>query len=412
MQRVATGCVAAALGLRLGAGFLEDAAWVGYLKAFSEASVVGGLADWFAVTALFRHPLGLKIPHTRILPKSKDRLGASLADFVTGNFLNRESVDRELARIDVAGHIGSFLAEHTESLSERAAEFVPRLFDALDDDGISRFLSGKIGGKLRETDFSPLAGRALETLTSGGKGSRVAGDLLRAAAAALQENQDVIVKFVRQKLPLPDHVEVLGISLPLPLEGVKGKLAQKIGEEIVKHLLRWVVEVEQDENHEIRLRIGGRLERVVRDLKSDPEMKVRVAHWRDELLANENVSDYVSDVWREAKAALLEDLADPQGGVRRQMEHALRGFGVRLRGDDPLRSQLNARLRPFLADAVCASASTCGRVMRETVHLWDAGEMADKLELEVGRDLQFVRLNGTLVGGLLGLLLHAMMSFF
>lgn len=395
MRRLATGCVLAAFIVRLVAAYLPESLWVDYLRAFTEAAVVGGLADWFAVTALFRHPLGLPIPHTRILPNSKDRIGASLSQFVVANFLNREVVARELDRLDLSAEGAEFLQKQADVIAGGAVKYLPRLLAALDDEDIGRFLESQLSDRIRTIPVAPLAGRLLDLLTSGGKEERLVDDLLKLSGDALRDNQDVLAGLIRKEIPIPDALSM-----------AKDKLAGFIAEEAVKRILRTLETVQNDPRHEIRVRIRERIARLAFDLRESPEMKARGEEMKKEVLSNPNVTVYAARIWAETKAALLTDAAHPEGELRRRLAAALRRAAAQVAGDASIRGRFNSALRSAALDIVSANAARFGKIIEDTVARWDGAELGRKLELEVGYDLQFVRLNGTLVGGLFGMALH------
>lgn len=410
MQHVATGCVAVAFAMRVGTGFLPDSTWVGYLRAFSEAAVVGGLADWFAVTALFRHPFGIPIPHTRILPKGKDRLAAALSDFVVSNFLNREVVARELEKIDLSAKGADFLEGKAAIFASHATEYLPRLLDALDDEDISRFIETQFTERLRKVNVAPIAGKLIELLTSGDKHVRVVSDVLKLAQDSLGENRDVLTTLIRKEIPIPDSLAVPMLPIAIPLGPVKDKLAGMIAEEAMKRILRTIEEVRENPDHEIRVRISERISRLAVELKESPEMLARGEEIKNEFLANPNVSDYAARIWSEIKTAVREDAARPDSHIRRHIADGIRRVAGQVKSDDQLREKFNAGMRTAALDIISGNATQFARVIEETVARWDGEELSRKLELEVGRDLQFVRLNGTLVGGLLGIVIHALVS--
>ncbi|MBI3300069.1 MAG: DUF445 domain-containing protein [Elusimicrobia bacterium] len=395
LRRLATGVLFAAFALRVAAAFLPDTVWARCLKAFCEAAVVGGLADWFAVTALFRRPLGLPIPHTRILPENKDRIGASLSRFVVGNFLNREVVARELERVDLSAKAAEHLELKAGAIAAGAAELLPRLLAALDDQDISRFLEAQFAARLRAVQVAPVAGRLLELVTSGDKAERVVDDLLKAGGDALADNHDVLERLIAKEMPIPD---MLGV--------VKDKLAGYVAREAVKRFQRAVEEVRADPAHELRARIRERVGRLAVELRESPEFLARGEELKQDFLANPNVAAWASKVWSELKDSLVADAARPDGEIRRRLEAALRRVAAQVKADEPLRAKFNASLRAAAADIVAGNAEQASRIIQETVARWDGEELGGKLEAEVGSDLQFVRLNGTLVGGLMGLALH------
>jgi len=404
------GCVAAAFALRIGAGFLRDCIVVAYLRAVSEAAVVGGLADWFAVTALFRHPLGLPIPHTRILPRSKDRIAKSLSNFVITNFLNREVLEHELAKIDLSAKGADFLQAKANAIATRATEYLPRLLSALDDEDISRFLQIQFANRLRTAPISPIAGRLIELLTSGDKHERIVNDLLKLGEDGLLENQDMLTDLIRKEIPVPDSFSVPRLPIAVPLGAVKDKLAGMIAEEAMKRIMRTIGQVRENPDHEIRTRIRQRIARLATDLQESPEMQARGEEIKTELLANPNVTAYAAQIWAEIKAVVLADASRQDSQIRKHLVNALWRATEQVKTDLQVREKFNAGLRSAALDIISDNAPQFARIMEETVGRWDGDELARKLELEVGRDLQFVRLNGTLVGGLLGAILHFLTS--
>lgn len=406
MRLLATTCVAAAFILRILLAFFPDTLLLGYLRAMTEAAVVGGLADWFAVTALFHHPLGLPIPHTRILPRNKDRIAKSLSNFVVANFLCRQVIEREFAAIDLTANAANYLEARAELIATRITEYLPRILGALDDQDISRLIHEQLTSRLHAVPLSRLTGSFIELLTSGDKHERIVDDLLKVGETALNENRDVLISLIRREIPIPDSFQLPKLSIPVPLGLVKDKLAELIAQETMKRVLRTIGEVRADRDHEIRARIRVRIARLAIDLKESPRLRARGEEIKEEFLSNPNVTTYAAQIWAEIKAAILADALRPDSQIREQIANTLRRASEQVKSDGQLRDKLNAGFRSAAVEIICENSPQVTRMIQETVSRWDGAELASKLELEVGRDLQFVRLNGTLVGGLLGALLH------
>ncbi len=407
---LAGGCVFACFGLRFVCEFFAHQPWVGYVKAFAEAAIVGGLADWFAVTALFRHPLGIPIYHTRILPNNKGRIAKSLADFVVGNFLTRDVIGRELAKLDLSERVATYLSSHAGKLAARATEYLPHLLNSLDDEDICRFLHEQFTSRLRAMPVTPVLGKLVEVLTAGDKHIRLTDDLLGVLGRALHANEDVIIAMIRREIPVPDALSLPKLPVAIPLGAVKDRLAELISIELVKRIQRNLEEVSKDPEHLIRQRLREHISKIASDLRSSPEIIARGEEIKDEFLANPNVSDYAKRVWEDIKTSLLRDASDVGGEFRRRMEAAIHRAASQLSNDPPLREKLNTGLQAALVDIATDNAPKFGAIIEETIRCWDGDELARKLELEVGRDLQFVRLNGTLVGGLIGIVIHSLFN--
>lgn len=410
MQRIATAAVAVAFMVLIGTLFMPDAGWVQYLRAFSEAAVIGGLSDWFAVTALFRHPLGLPIPHTRILPRGKNRIARSLSHFVVSNFLSREVVERELAKMDLSATGAEWIEAKSEDLASWATKYLPSVLLALDDEDITRFLETQFTDRLRNIPIAPVAGKLIELLTSGDKHERIVDDLLALGGESMDENRDMLINLIRKEIPMPDSFAIPGIPIALPIGSMKDKLAGLIAEEGVKRILRTIAEVRGNPSHEIRTRIQERISRLAADLKESPEMQTRGEEIKLEFLANSNVASYASHIWAEIKTVIEEDTASADSQIRKQIANGLRRAAAQIRADEAIREKFNTGIRVTALHIICDNTPQVSRIIEETVARWDGAELAYKLELEVGRDLQFVRLNGTLVGGLLGVVLHFVTS--
>lgn len=405
MKMIATSCVVGALGIRVGAAFLDDAVWVGYLRAMSEAAVVGGLADWFAVTALFRHPLGWKIPHTRIIPENKDRISRSIASFVSTHFLSKDVLQEQCAKLQPCMAIARLVNDNVHGVASSIVAFVPRFLDLLDHEKVDEMLRKNIAEKLGTVELAPLAGKVIDFFTQGSRSQVLINELLDALSDGLTANQDVIIEMVRRELPLPDQFA----GLPL-LATMKNALADKIGHAAMQRLLATVEEVRGDEYHVMRGRLLDRIAAMAERLREDAELQQKMAKWRDEWIAHPQTERQLGDFLTTVKLELKREVIASQAALHQVIVEILQSASQRFMADPVLCERGDEMLRPMIIKVVADSAPALENIIRETVQRWDGEELADKIELEVGRDLQFVRLNGTLVGALLGVLLHGLLS--
>jgi uncharacterized membrane-anchored protein YjiN (DUF445 family) len=377
--------------------------WLAWVRAFAEAAMVGALADWFAVVALFRHPMGIPIPHTAILRRKQPEIGRTLAGFVVGNFLGRDVVAGRLDRIDLAAAAARWLGANAEGLSDRACALIPWALSAADDEDIARLLHAQVVARLRDFPAAPLLGRLLGIVASGDKFEPVIHELLRIATDATRENREAIAAGIRREIPVPD--QVLGIPLLGP---VKDHLAGWVARRVVDRAETLLSAAAGDPGHPLRREFRLRLARFVADLADWPEYLARGEELKAELLANEAVAGFARAAWDEIKRGVVADLARPDSGLRRRVASWLGGFAAALERDASVRAKLNAALRGAIPEFIEAHRDEVRKLIEETVRAWDPGEMTAKLEDAVGRDLQFIRINGTLIGGCVGLALHAL----
>ena len=382
--------------------FEHRAGWIGFVRAFAEAAMVGAMADWFAVVALFRHPLGIPIPHTAIVRRRQSEVGQGLGNFIVENFLTREIISRRLEKLDLTGAATGWLLGHADSVADKVLGFVPRLLDALDDRDVARVVYSRLIEKAREIPVAPLLGRTLEILTSGEKHEAVLSQALHFADSLVTENREVIAGGIEKELPMPEKIG------PVSLVGVRRKLAHYVSGKVVTNVQRVLREVGENPEHELRARFGERLRRFVADLRESPEYLARGEAIKEEMLANAALHDYAAGVWGQLKAAVNADLAKPDSALRRHLVGLVRSVAGAIHEDQPLRGRLNDSLRAGALDFVEKNAADIGRLIEETVRSWNPDDLIEKLELEVGRDLQFIRLNGTVVGGLVGVLIHTL----
>jgi uncharacterized membrane-anchored protein YjiN (DUF445 family) len=366
--------------------------WLAPIRATAEAAMVGALADWFAVTAIFRHPLGVPIPHTAIIPANKDRIGRALGQFVQQNFLSPELVAVRLREAQPARRAGAWLAEpaNAHRASETVATVVAGLPDVLDDDEISAAVRHAIIERVRATPAAPLLARGLEVAIAEGHHQTMVNAVLARAGEYLDDNRDVLYERVRNESPW---------WLP-------GALDERIFGKIFRGAQRLVADVEADPNHELRGDIDIRLRELVQRLRTDPELAERVEARKEQLLDHPDVQAWAGSVWADVKDYLVRSARQPGSVLRSRFGAGLVGVGSRLR-DDPA---LQATVDGWVIEAVVAMATQYGAgaadYIAATVERWDPADTADRLELVVGRDLQFIRINGTVVGGLAGLLIY------
>ena len=395
MKVVATGLlVVMAAVFLLSRALQPQYPWLAYVKAFAEAAMVGGLADWFAVTALFRHPLGLPIPHTAIIPRNKDRIGEALATFLKENFLIPSVVARRMQRLDVAAAAGRFLqtpAGEGTRIRAGASRLIADIFDSLDDERLGGIIKGAISSRLRAMEVSPLLGHALASAINEDRHVPMLEAAIRWTARALDANEQLIREMVHKKA-----------NWILKLAGLEAKLADAI----VDGLRKLTAEMSTDPAHPVRIKVEEALAQLANDLQTRPETRARVEAIKEQLLDNKSVSLWLDALWQKGREAIVKAARNPDAVLAGKLGEVLKSMGGTLEKDVRIRAAINQFVRRATVGMAASYGGSIVKLVSETVRGWDARTVTARLEAAVGRDLQYIRINGTLVGGLVGLALH------
>ena len=368
-------------------------AWV---KAFAEAAMVGGLADWFAVTALFRHPLGLPIPHTAIIPRNKDRIGEALAAFLKENFLVPVVVARRMRGIDVAGAAGRFLktpASEGNRIRAGASRLIADIFESLDDERLGGIVKGAISTRLRAMEVSPLLGHALASAINEDRHVPMLEAAIRWMARALDANEQLIREMVHKKA-----------NWVLKLAGLETKLADSI----IDGLRKLTTEMSTDPAHPVRIKVEEALVKLANDLQTNPETRARVEAMKEQLLENRSVGLWLDTLWQKGREAIVRAARNPDAVLAGKLGEVLRAMGTTLEKDTRIRAAINQFARRAAVGMTASYGGSIVKLVSETIRSWDARTVTARLEAAVGRDLQYIRITGTLVGGMVGVILHAL----
>jgi uncharacterized membrane-anchored protein YjiN (DUF445 family) len=393
MKRLATGLLVAATVVFIVARIFEDdVSGLSYVRATAEAAMVGALADWFAVTALFKHPLGIPIPHTAIIPNRKDDIGRGLGTFVERNFLTAEVVTEKLQGTPMAARLGAWLAEpvNARRVGDQTATVLASVIDALQDDEVQDAIEGALAKKVRDTPAGPILGRGLDLVIADGRHQQLLSSILHRVAESLDANRDALRGRLGSESPwwVPDTVD------------------DRVFERLYGGVRRLLEDVADDPDHELRTHFDLRMQQLAEDLESSPEMQARAEALKEELLAHPSVREWSGTVWSDLKSTLLARAADPSSELRQRVEAGVAGFGARLRDDPSLQAKVDGWIVSAAGGLVEQSRAEVGELIATTVARWDPAESSRRIELQVGRDLQFIRINGTVVGGLAGLVIH------
>ncbi len=396
MKLVATGLLIAMAALFLASRLFEHIhPAIGFLKAFAEAGMIGGLADWFAVTALFRHPLGLPIPHTAIIPRNKDRIGDALAQFLRTNFLTLAVVARRMRRIDVAGAAGRFLADPDHGGAGRlrggASRMLADLLESLDDGRLGGMVKGAIADGLRALEVAPLLGQALAAAMKENRHLPLIDGLLNRASLILVSNEQLIRHMVHERS-----------GRILRWTG----LDEDVADAIIAGLNKLFADLADDPAHPLRQRVDEALADLSIKLQKDPALQERVASLKSEIVENPAMQTWIGGLWDQGREALLKAARDPDQAMAGRLGDLLRQLGGTLQSDEQLKSTINRFVRRATVGATASYGDSIVKLVSDTVRTWDAQKLTDRVEVTVGRDLQYIRINGTLVGGLVGLALH------
>jgi len=397
MKVVATGLLVVMAGVFVEARLFEPQyPWLGYVKSFAEAAMVGGLADWFAVTALFRHPLGLPIPHTAIIPRNKDRIGEALARFLQENFLIPRVVARRMEKLDVAGATGRFLqtpAGQATRIRAGASRLIADVFESLDDERLGGIVKTAISTRLRKSEISPLLGHTLASAINEDRHVQMLEATIRWSARTLQANEPLIREMVKKKA-----------NWALKLAGLDAKLADAI----INGLKKLTVEMSTDPAHPVRVKVEEALVQLANDLQTKPETRERVEAIKEQLLDNQSVNLWLDTLWQKGREAIVKAARNPDAVMAGKLGEVLKSMGTTLEKDQRIRIAINRFARRAVVGMAASYGSSIVKLVSETVRSWDAQTVTNRLEAAVGRDLQYIRINGTLVGGLVGLILHVL----
>jgi uncharacterized membrane-anchored protein YjiN (DUF445 family) len=401
MRHIATALLVLAALLYAAATLLapQHPAWR-YVAAFAEAAMIGGIADWFAVVALFRRPLGLPIPHTAIVPANKVRIGRELANFICDNFLATAQVLEKLRELDLAASIARWLAQpaHAERVAEHLGSLLRYAIEAFDDRRARRFLGELVMAQLAELDLSRLAGRVLDVLTAQGRHQALLDQVLQQVGEVLRDEQ------IQARIADAVAAEVKYLRY-VGLDAVAGQI---VARKMLAGVGRLIGEMGDDPEHELRQRFDRFMADYIARLKDDPQMHERGEALKQDILAHPALKAYLQAVWKDVIAWLQRDLAAPDSAVASRLRQATQGFGQRLQRDEAMRQWINDQVMAAAPPAIERYREDIRRYIAGRVDAWDTAELTRELERNIGRDLQYVRLNGTLVGGLIGLAIYSL----
>ncbi|PAT04273.1 DUF445 domain-containing protein [Corynebacterium sp. NML 150383] len=366
--------------------------WVGYVRAAAEAGMVGGLADWFAVTALFRYPMGLPIPHTAIIPNKKDQVADALSEFVSENFLNARTITQKVMEANLPQRVGTWLTRpaSAERVSQEVGDFTVRVVRGIDPADAEAFINTQLIDRLAEPTWGPPVGRALEGFIADGKAEPIVEDILAWSRAKLDGMEQSIVTLIDDRMPrwAPKFAKDL------------------VGEKVYTELVKFMAEVDRDPDHEARRAIRRQLSQFAQDLQFDSQMITRVEALKGDVMGSTAVTSAASSMWEQLADTIVANATDPQSMLRRKVADAAAEWGRKLANDPEVRASAEQKLEKVVHFAAENGADQIVGIIAETIQRWDGAEASDKIELMVGKDLQFIRLNGTIVGALAGLVIY------
>ena len=395
MKRRATGLLVL-MGAIFAAAWVLEARfpWLGYVRATAEAGMVGGVADWFAITALFRRPLNLPIPHTAIIPQRKDRIGRSLGNFVQNNFLSPEVLGAKLRAAQLSRRAAEWLRdpEHARLVVRQAAGAVRSATAVVRDDDVHAFLDRSVIEPLKQRPIAPVLASGLTLLTANDRHQQLLDRVVHGLARLLAENEELIRERVREESPwwMPGFVD------------------DKLHQRIVDGIARTLYSVSADPDHPLRRQLDDLLTNWIDQLRQSPEMMARAESLKQQVFDNPTSDRLTESLWRELKRVLDRQVDAAEAGTPGGLERGLSALAGAALDDEALLAKLDEWVIGAVLRIVEQHRHEAGQLISATVGAWDPDETSRRIELQIGKDLQFIRINGTLVGGLVGLVLYTM----
>ncbi len=372
-------------------------AWMGYVEAFSEAGMVGALADWFAVTALFRHPLGIPIPHTNIIERKKDDLGQNLGKFVKDNFLNSENIRPYIEKLDIVKFVSEWLNKPSsqKELEEEVVNLAKRIIGDLKDEEVENFLANKGAEILNEIDYQKITSSGIKYFIEKKEHINLLEVLLPQIKEYIDESRDMIRQRFSESRPF--------------IAFLAGK---KISSEVVEGLIQFIDEVDADKDHFVRKKLTENLKNFSDEILDSESWKKKFENLKQEVLTVQNLRPYTDDAWQSIKGLLVQNLQNPDSQLQEYLQRNIQKLSHSLSHDQEMNNRINSWVRHFLYKMILKNRDEVEALISSTVAGWKGKELSEKLELEVGKDLQFIRVNGTIVGGLVGLIIYILTHLF
>ena len=378
--------------------FFAGQTWAGYVKAFAEAAMVGALADWFAVTALFRHPLGLPIPHTNLIESGKKRIGDNLGDFVINNFLTTTAIKPRLEKLHIASRLGNWLLQDKNrgKLLQEILRIVKEGLLKLDDESITRIIQKQASGLIDKIPVNNLVADALGKIID----ENMHQDWFTTIAFHLRNFLDENRDMVKQKVKEESYFLIPGF------------VDNMIAEKITNGGIRYMTEFAENKNHPARKQITEKLKIIAKDIKEGGDWSVKLNTLKNQLLSPQNLQDYSGVLWQYIKRQIEQDIEQPQSAIGQYLGKILYDTGESLANDTVRQERIDKFVQVQAFKLIIKYKESAGEMISHTVANWPSRELSQKLELEVGKDLQYIRVNGTLVGGMVGLLIYTLTRLF
>jgi uncharacterized membrane-anchored protein YjiN (DUF445 family) len=368
--------------------------WIGYVRAFSEAAMIGALADWFAVTALFHHPLGIPIPHTNLIEKSKQSIGDNLGNFVVTNFLTSENLRPYIQKLTVSKYLSTWLSSvrNQQLIAEEASKMLKDILLKLEDKTVTDFIAKKGTELLSALPLHQLVGNGLQYFLQQKEHEKLITLLASKVKEYISDNQTLVESKVKAEsyFFIPKFVD------------------QKLAEKITHGLIAYFDEIEKDPEHKIRKEVDEQLYQFVNDLKTLPKWSQALKELSANLLGQQQVEQYANDIWASLKQTLLAELSSNDSAMRNYFKKMIADFTKTLEQDEVMQQKIDQWVRATAYKYILKNTKAVGDLISNTIGNWQGRELSHKLELEVGKDLQFIRVNGTVVGGLVGLLIYTL----
>jgi uncharacterized membrane-anchored protein YjiN (DUF445 family) len=373
--------------------FEDQHGWLGYVRAGCEAAMIGALADWFAVTALFRHPLGIPIPHTAIVAERKNEIGKGLGEFVETNFLIPEVLGPKIAAVEPTQRLANWLLkpENSATASERIAQGATKVLDSIDDAEVTAFLEGRIAALVTKFPPAPTLARVLRNAGANRRREQIVDGVLKRAHDALWDNRDQIAHQFISESPwwVPNSVD------------------QRMFDRLFTGITTTLGAMRADHNHELRLALDRRIDRYIVELETSPVLAAKFDDGVREALNHETLRTATAQWWGDTKTQLVAELADPHSTIRARVTRSVEEQAQQILVDQPRAQRYNEAIQRAVVGAVTSYGHELSGLIASTVQRWDTEETVTRIEQQIGRDLQFIRINGTIVGGLVGLVLFA-----